>query len=147
MSPHYYSNRYPRKPKTLAKSVEQWEGWGWTVFFCQLIIAFGFLAFGLMHMARAAASHEPGDNRGAYLQNMRSTASVSSDNGSNTSVQGALSWSNGVGKISDESSGKIYVLSNADGVKALWDSGVRYVAVQGHVSNGTSLSVVNVVTP
>ena len=52
MSPRTYSNRYRRKPKT--KAMSQWDGWGWSMFFGQLIIAFGFLIFGLTHFAFAS---------------------------------------------------------------------------------------------
>lgn len=120
------------------KAIASWNGWAG--FFSQLIIAFGFLIFGLTHFAFANTSGPRDSFRAADEQMARSVPSP-------VSVSGNLLWNDGVGKIEDVNSGRVYTIGNAQGLKSLWDSGVRKVAVTGHVDVGGVLNVDEVSTP
>lgn len=138
MKSHYdpeFKPAFHRRIIPGTKAIARWDGWAG--FISQLIIAFGFLIFGLTHFAFASSG--PRDSyRGADSQMIRSVP---------ISVNGTLSWSDGVGKIQDMSSGRSYVLENADGLKALWESGVRKVALVGHLDVNGAISVEDVSTP
>ena len=107
-------------------------------FFSQLIIAFGFLIFGLTHFAFA--------NSQAARFVPRGRSQMARPVPDPVSVSGNLSWNDGVGKIQDISSGRAYVLENAEDWKSLWDSGVRKVALSGTSMCG-AISVEDVSTP
>ena len=131
MIPRIYSNRYRRQPKRQpkAKAMNSWSGWG--LFFGELVIAYGFLLFGLTHFAFATRDARE-SNRAPGMQMVRSSVTV---------VKGTISWKDGVGRIADDYTGRSFALSNADGVKALWDSGVKEVALEGHITDTNTFSV------
>jgi hypothetical protein len=134
MSPRVYSKRNQASAKT--RALDSWDGWGWSVFFGQLIIAFGFLIFGLTHFA--FGSREMGS------EHMFSNQINSS---SRAQVRGEIGWNNGVGTLRDHSSGRVYTLVHSDGVKALWEAGVRNVSVVGRMGNDNTFTVENISAP
>jgi hypothetical protein len=122
-------------PRT--KAISTWEGWA--AFISQLVIAFGFLVFGLTHFAFASSGHDRSDfGRGTDDQMVHSVQ---------VSASGALSWVDGVGKIQDRNSGRTYVLANAEGLESLYESGVHNVVLMGHLTASGALSVESVSTP
>ena len=138
MNPRMNPPSFPNKPKAKAAKWpfsfnEDWDGWGWSVFFGQLVIAFGLLIFGLTHFA--FASRMPGEYDFGTQQNQ----AVKSNH---VEVKGALSWKDGVARIEDGQTGAVYVLSNSGEVKTIYDQGVRNVSVSGILSGSTGNATV-----
>jgi len=118
---------------------EDWAGWGWTVFFSQLIIAFGLLIFGLTHLA--FASRQLGD----YTYGARIVQQAPNAQTTRLQIQGNLSWKNGVARIQDGETGAVYRLSDSDEVKSLYDQGVRRITVSGTLNGPDSANATIVV--
>src|ERR1700757_4001301 len=82
------------------------DKWGWGGFFGQLVVAFGFLIFGLAHFA--FANRQFGSD---YVSNAKY------EQAKTASISGHMSWINGVGTLKDAASGMTYTLVNSDGLK------------------------------
>ena len=124
-----------------AQELDQWAGWGWSVFFGQIAIAFGLLIFGLTHFAFASKSG-PSDgfeaDHAIFVQQAQSSW---------TEAKGELSWKDGSAQIKDEQSGKMYKLANTTGLRQLYDSGVKNIAVSGSLSDGNTIHVESMSLP
>jgi hypothetical protein len=138
MHSHNNGHSYPHKVNSKqilskAQELDQWSGWGWSVFFGQIAIAFGLLFFGLTHFAFASASHDGSENiRPIYVQEDRSSW---------TEAKGEISWIDGHVQIKDEKSGKVYKLTNTTGLRQLYDSGVKNIAVSGILADADTIKV------
>jgi hypothetical protein len=128
--PDHPNNRFQTRAKAKAVKLpwsmnEDWDGWGWSVFFGQIAVVFGFLIFGFTHLAFASRSGDTG--RPMSFQTLSSVRAE---------IKGEVSWKDGVGVIRDARNGKRYTLSNADQVKALYDAGIKDLAVFGTFTSG-----------
>jgi hypothetical protein len=139
------NNRYPRLVQVDSKQVlskaqelDQWSGWGWAGFIGQMAIAFGLLIFGFTHYA--FASKDGSENiRPAFTQGIPVSSWIE--------AQGDIGWKDGAPQIKDAKSGKIYKLVNTTGLRQLYDSGVKSVAVAGNLKNDSTIEVESMSLP
>jgi hypothetical protein len=135
-------SEYVRRSAPRTKAIGSWDGWA--TFFSQLVVAFGFLLFGLSHLAFSYQGPYDSERPSYYSQQAAQPSAIS--------VKGAMNFSDDgsgqmVARIQDTSSGRVYILKGTQGLKALWDSGVRNVAINGHLEEGGGLVVDGVSTP
>lgn len=132
VSSHRKQFQIPHKPVAKVASLDTW---GWGGFITHLVVAFGFLIFGLTHFA--FASRQFGADSFTSNPKYEVTATVS----------GEMNWKDGVGTIKDTGTGQVYTLKDSDGLKTLWDSGVKNVSVRGRTTSNHMLTVENVSAP